>query len=121
MEWTEEVYERLCALCASWRSTAPLTAGSIVARSAPNVHLDIYLVTVMTNEGLEELRTITIPSVIQLLTTILQTILPGTMRSMETENPERRDPLPRPAVNLPQFEGEWLHMGQPAMSVDAQA
>uniref|UniRef100_A0A0W0F3P2 Uncharacterized protein n=1 Tax=Moniliophthora roreri TaxID=221103 RepID=A0A0W0F3P2_MONRR len=56
MEWTEEVYERLCALCADWRNTVPLTAGSIVAHSAPNVHLDIYLMTAMTDEGLEELR-----------------------------------------------------------------
>uniref|UniRef100_A0A0W0ETZ3 Uncharacterized protein n=1 Tax=Moniliophthora roreri TaxID=221103 RepID=A0A0W0ETZ3_MONRR len=55
MERTEEVYARLCALCADWRNTAPLTAGSIVARSALNVHLDIYLVIVTTDEGLEEL------------------------------------------------------------------
>uniref|UniRef100_A0A0W0FVX9 Uncharacterized protein n=1 Tax=Moniliophthora roreri TaxID=221103 RepID=A0A0W0FVX9_MONRR len=55
MERTEEVYARLCALCANWRDTVPLTAGSIVARSAPNVHLDIYLVTVTTDEGLKEL------------------------------------------------------------------
>uniref|UniRef100_A0A0W0FJS4 Uncharacterized protein n=1 Tax=Moniliophthora roreri TaxID=221103 RepID=A0A0W0FJS4_MONRR len=50
MEQTEEVYERLCALCADWRNTVPLTAGSIVAHSAPNVHLDIYLVTATTDE-----------------------------------------------------------------------
>uniref|UniRef100_A0A0W0GBU3 Uncharacterized protein n=1 Tax=Moniliophthora roreri TaxID=221103 RepID=A0A0W0GBU3_MONRR len=116
MERMEEVFERLCALCADWRNTAPLTAG---------------------NEGLEELRSITIPSAIQLLTTILQTISPGMMRSMETENPERRELPPRPVfvvdireeegpryfyrVNSPQFQGEWLHMGQPIMSVDAQA
>ncbi|ESK83088.1 hypothetical protein Moror_6078 [Moniliophthora roreri MCA 2997] len=134
MEQTEEVYERLCALCADWRNTAPLTAGSIVARSAPNVHLDIYLVTAMTDEGLEELRSVTIPSTIQLLMTILQTISPGMMRSMETESPDRREPPPRPAimvvigeveglrycyrVNSPQFQGEWLHMGQPTTSMD---
>uniref|UniRef100_A0A0W0FW09 Uncharacterized protein n=1 Tax=Moniliophthora roreri TaxID=221103 RepID=A0A0W0FW09_MONRR len=137
MEWTEEVYARLCALCANWRDTAPLTAGSIVARSAPNVHLDIYLVTVMTDEGLEELQSITIPSAIQLLTTILQTISPGTMRFMETESPEQQEPPPRPVfvvdigeeegpryfyrVDSSQFQGEWLHMGQPVMSMDAQA
>ncbi|ESK82580.1 hypothetical protein Moror_3667 [Moniliophthora roreri MCA 2997] len=136
MERTEEVFERLCALCADWRNTAPLTAGSIVAWSAPNVHLDMYLMTVTTDEGLEELQSVTIPSVIQLLTTILQMISPGMMRSMEMGSPERREPLPRPAfvvdigeeegpryfyrVNSPQFQGEWLHMGQPITSVDAR-
>ncbi|ESK82004.1 hypothetical protein Moror_8418 [Moniliophthora roreri MCA 2997] len=107
MERTEEVYARLCALCADWRNTAPLTAGSIVARSALNVHLDIYLVIVTTDEGLEELRSITIPSAIQLLTTILQMISPGMMRSTETESPEQRDPPPRPAfvVDIGEEEG----------------
>uniref|UniRef100_A0A0W0FJJ9 Uncharacterized protein n=1 Tax=Moniliophthora roreri TaxID=221103 RepID=A0A0W0FJJ9_MONRR len=138
MERTEEVFERLCALCAEWRNTAPLTAGSIVARSAPNVHLDIYLVTATTDEGLKELQSVTIPLVIQLLTTILQTTSPGMMRSMETENPEQPEPpAPRPAlvvdmgeeegprcfyrVNSPVFVGEWLHMGQPISNVDARA
>uniref|UniRef100_A0A0W0FN29 Uncharacterized protein n=1 Tax=Moniliophthora roreri TaxID=221103 RepID=A0A0W0FN29_MONRR len=107
MEQTEEVYARLCALCAEWRNTAPLTAGSIVARSAPNVHLDIYLVTVTTDKGLKELQSVTIPSTIQLLTTILWMISPGTMRSTETENPERREPPPRPAfvVDIGEDEG----------------
>uniref|UniRef100_A0A0W0EVU1 Uncharacterized protein n=1 Tax=Moniliophthora roreri TaxID=221103 RepID=A0A0W0EVU1_MONRR len=134
-EWMEEVYTRLCALCADWGNTAPLTAGSIVARSAPNMHLDIYLVTVTTDEGLKELQSVTIPSAIQLLTTILQTISPGTMRFTETESPERQEPPPRPAfvvdigedeglryfyrINSPQFQGEWLHMGQLVTSVDA--
>uniref|UniRef100_A0A0W0FW60 Uncharacterized protein n=1 Tax=Moniliophthora roreri TaxID=221103 RepID=A0A0W0FW60_MONRR len=137
MERTEEVFKRLCALCAEWRNTAPLTAGSIVARSAPNVHLDIYLVTATTDEGLEELRSVTIPSVIRLLTTILQTTSPGMMRSTETENPEQPEPpAPRPAfvvdigeeegprcfyrVNSPVFIGEWLHMGQPISNVDVR-
>ncbi|ESK81081.1 hypothetical protein Moror_13376 [Moniliophthora roreri MCA 2997] len=137
-ERTEEVFERLCALCADWRSTAPLTAGSIVARSVPNMHLDMYLVTATTDEGLEELRSVTIPSAIQLLTTILQTISPGMMRSTGTGNLERpQSPPPRPAfvvdmgeqegpryfyrVNSPVFQGEWLHMGQPISSVDARA
>ncbi|ESK95483.1 hypothetical protein Moror_12738 [Moniliophthora roreri MCA 2997] len=138
MERTEEVFERLCALRAEWRNTAPLTAGSIVARSAPNMHLDMYLVTVTTDEGLKELRSITIPSAIRLLTTILQTISPGMMRSMEMENPEQPEPPSlRPAfvvdvgeeegpryfyrVNSPVFQGQWLHMGQPISNVDARA
>uniref|UniRef100_A0A0W0EYS0 Uncharacterized protein n=1 Tax=Moniliophthora roreri TaxID=221103 RepID=A0A0W0EYS0_MONRR len=102
------------------------------------MHLDMYLVTATTDEGLKELRSVTIPSAIQLLTTILQTISPGMMRSTETENPEPPEPpSSRPAfvvdigeeegpryfyrVNSPVFQGEWLHMGQPISSVDARS
>uniref|UniRef100_A0A0W0G9R6 Uncharacterized protein n=1 Tax=Moniliophthora roreri TaxID=221103 RepID=A0A0W0G9R6_MONRR len=145
--WTEEVYEQLSALCVDWRDTAPSTVGITLAQSAPIVHLDISLETAVTEEGLDELHDDTIPSVIQLLMTILQTISRGTTRSVETENPEpsNEDPSeeaddeapnalivvdlgeeegPRyffAVTRPPFFEEEWLHMGWLITSVDARA
>ncbi|ESK81261.1 hypothetical protein Moror_8482 [Moniliophthora roreri MCA 2997] len=137
MERIVEVYMILNALCAEWGITAPSTVEAIVVQFVDSVRLGISLKTAITDEGLLKLCNRTIPAVIQLLTTIGETITIGMTRSMEMENPERRQEPPPAAdgltIDIGELEGlrtffftlmnreavgQWLVRGEPLSNVD---
>uniref|UniRef100_A0A0W0F640 Uncharacterized protein n=1 Tax=Moniliophthora roreri TaxID=221103 RepID=A0A0W0F640_MONRR len=81
----DEVYEFLCALCAEWRTTAPVTVHATVARSADYLRLGIFLGIVVSDEGHIDFLEQTIPGAHGLLT-MISTGVTTTMTSTETEN-----------------------------------
>ncbi|ESK83608.1 hypothetical protein Moror_12047 [Moniliophthora roreri MCA 2997] len=83
----EEVHNFLCALCAEWRTTTPVTVRTTIARSADYLRLGIYLGIVVSNEGRIDFLKRIILGAHGLLTTI-STGVTTTMTSMETENNE---------------------------------
>uniref|UniRef100_A0A0W0FR63 Uncharacterized protein n=1 Tax=Moniliophthora roreri TaxID=221103 RepID=A0A0W0FR63_MONRR len=139
MARTEEVYAQLNVLFARWEPTAPSTVKTTVVRYVDNLRLGIYLETAMNNNGLTELRDQTIPSAIELLTSILWD-LTTTTTFTETANNDR-DGNDEPEsqtqfvegrhmyimdnqgtrIQLAEFDGEWILREVVSLNLEVRA
>ncbi|ESK81471.1 hypothetical protein Moror_15795 [Moniliophthora roreri MCA 2997] len=138
MAWTEEVYAQLNALFARWEPTVPSTVKTTVVRFADNLWLGIYLKTATSDDGLAKLQDQTIPSAIELLTSILQdltmmTISTGTVNNNANDNEdpggqtqfvEGRDMyvLDNSGTRIvpAEFVGEWISRGVISSNLEVQ-